>query len=174
MKHCFENKGGTILKKGLSFLIVLTIALAITSFLLFAYAKNQNEEVRYYKTAFYMGTQDLIENYSFILDLEKRYLTEKNMDKKKQMMEELSNFIYLLENHSSSVSSLLYKQVDVDEFVVLESNIRMAFISLQNASSDNEREIHIQKLDAALAKFVKFIDENMKMDDICISDSCEK
>ncbi len=166
--------GGFKLKKQFTFTVLITIVFALTSILLFAYAKTQYEQIRYYKTSFFMGTQDLLDNYQYILDFEKSYLMEKDINKKKQMLENHSNLLSLSENHSDSIRALLYKQVNVDEFAELESNVRMEASSFQNSLSDKERQTHVEKFEAAIGKYKNFIAEIMKANDVCISDSCDK
>ncbi len=166
--------GGFKLKKRFTFIVLLAIIFALTTLLLGAYAKTQYEQIRYYKTSFFMGTQDLLENYQSILDFEKSYLMEKDINKKQQMLENHSNLLFLSENHSDSIRSLLYKQVNVDEFVELESNVRMEASSFQSSSSEKERQTHVKKLETAIARYKNFMDENMKAKDVCIYDSCDK
>ncbi|WP_342440672.1 hypothetical protein MHB65_13460 [Lysinibacillus sp. FSL K6-0075] len=157
------------MKKGL---IILSILLVVTLLLTFTYVKTQSEQIRYYKTSFFSGAQDLIENYQFILDFEKSYLKEQNSDKKKQMLENHINLLSLSENHSDSVKALLYKQVNIDEFVELESKVRMEAGLFQSSSSDSQKQIHAKNLDEAIAKFNKFLDDGMKTNDVCLSGSC--
>ena len=160
------------LNKRFTFTVILAIVFALTSLLLYAHVKTQNEEISYYKHFFFLGTQDLIDNYQFILDFEKSYITEKDVDKKEQLMENHANLLYLLDNHANTESALLYKQVNGDVFIELNSNILMEALAFQSSSSDHERQTHVEKLEVAITKFKKFIDDGMKAENVCISESC--
>ncbi|MGE7691317.1 hypothetical protein ACQKMI_19160 [Lysinibacillus sp. NPDC097214] len=79
------------MNKRFTFTVFLAIVFALTSLLLYAHVKTQYEEIWNYKYSFFLGTEDLIDNYQFILEFEKSYLTEKDIDKKKQMVENHAN-----------------------------------------------------------------------------------
>ncbi|MGE7947199.1 hypothetical protein [Lysinibacillus sp. NPDC093688] len=160
------------MNKRFTFTVLLAIVFALTSLLLYAHVKTQGEEIWNYKYDFFLGTGDLIDNYQFILDFEKSYLTEKDIDKKEQMVENHANLLYLLDNHADTESALLYKQVNVDVFIELNSNVLIEALAFQSSSSDNERQTHVEKLEVAIARFKKFIDDGMKANNVCISESC--
>lgn len=155
------------------FISSLAIIFLMISFLAVAFSKVQGEQIRHYKYAFFMGNYDLIDNYQKILEYEKTYMMETDIVKKKQILEIYDDFVYLIGNHSASARSLLYEQVNVDEYVVLESEISKEILFFQHASSDEERETHLKNLEVALNDFTSYMDKEMDAKGICIFDSCQ-
>ena len=89
------------------------------------------------------------------------------------MLETYDNLVYLVNNHSGSVRGLLYEQVNVDEYILLENEISEEILFFQHASSDEERETHLKNLEVALNDFTSYMDKEMDAKGICIFDSCQ-
>ena len=121
-----------------------------------------------------MSAYNLIDNYQKILDLEKNYISETNDLEKEKMLSTFNELVPLISKHSGSVRSMLSKHVSQDEFSVLEQAVYKEIFSFDNAVTDTERQQHMEKLEVALIKFKDFIDEQMKKQEICIFDSCDK
>ena len=154
------------------FISCLAIIFLMTSIVAVAFSKVQGEQIKYYEVEFFIGSYDLIDNYKKILEYEKTYMMETDVVKKKQMLETYSNLVYLVNNHSDSVRGLLYEQVNVDEYILLETEISNEILLFQHASSDEEREIHLKNLEIALNEFTSYVDKEMDAKGICVFDSC--
>ncbi len=89
------------------------------------------------------------------------------------MLVAFNEFVSLVENHSSLVRSLLYDQVQKDEYVALETAIAKEILLFQKAVTDPERRTHVENLEVASKEFNNYIKEQMDKRG-CVFDSCDK
>lgn len=160
------------MKKGYLVSIFLTVIFGFTTLFMFAYIKNQNEEVAYYKATFFVEIDELMAGYDKLLDLETDFLGEEENDRKRELLQTHSELLKSAKQQSSTARALLYEQVDHDDFVVLETRVLEELLLFQKAADEIERKEHLNELDAALTEFEEFIQIEMQKNDICMGDDC--